>query len=118
MKTILLVENHPNLGALYQEELSDAGYYTLRATSGHEASIQVALHHLDLLVLEPLVPGADEVERVLARWPHLPVIINSGHDTSLTGRVWQRAAFVPKSSDLNELVLAIELLLAPTKKRA
>ena len=115
MKTILLVENHPHLAALYGEELREAGYYTLHASCGHEAAIQIALHRLDLMVLEPLVPSVDEVERALARWPELPIVINSSPDSCPIHCAWQNAAFVPKSGDLNPLKLNIEQVLFQPK---
>lgn len=119
MKTILLVEDHPNLGALYQEELSEAGYHTLHARSGDEAGQHMAGHHLDLVVIEPSAPSMDVMQRMLADWPELPVIINSGdgHPPD-TFCGWDSAAFVSKSSDLSELLSQIQQVLdSPKTKR-
>ena len=119
MKTILLVEDHVGLGALYQEELSEAGYHTLRAGSGAEASLQMAGQHFDLVVLEPNAPGMDVMRGLLANAPGLPIIINSGTGGSSIGfHGWNGAAFVAKSSDLSELLLRIQQLLdSPYAKR-
>ena len=118
MKTILLVENHANLSALYQEELSDAGYHTLHARSGDEAGQHMKGHHLDLVVIEPDAPGMDVMGKLLADCPDLPVIINSGHNCSPHGfHGWSPAAFVSKSSDLSELMLRIQQILDSTRTR-
>ena len=117
MKTILLVEDNLNLGALYQEELGEAGYHMLRAGNGREALKQMAEHHLDLVVLEldlpGMLPGMDTMEQMLAAQPGLPVIINSGYASYKDSfRSWSAAAFVSKSSDLSELKLQIQQVLA------
>lgn len=112
MKTILVVEDHPNLGVLYQEELSEAGYRTLCACNGHEASQQMAHHHLDLVVLELDLPGMDRFDQMLVESPKLPIIINSGYSTD-SFRPWPAAAFVSKSGDLSELKLQIQQVLNP-----
>ncbi len=115
MKTILVVEDDPHLGALYQEELSEAGYHTLRAVSGREAIAQMMAHHLDLVVLDINLPGMDGIEvmeQMLEEQPHLPVIINSGYDSYQTSfRTWSAAAFVVKSGDLSELKTQIQRVL-------
>jgi DNA-binding response OmpR family regulator len=74
MKTILLVENDPNLGALYQEELGEAGYHTLRATSRRGVIEQIMEHRLDLMVLDISMPdmnGIEGMERTLEAQPYL-----------------------------------------------
>ena len=115
MKPILLVEDNPNLGALYQEELSDAGYHTLRATSGSEAIEQMMKHRFDLVVLEINLSGMDGIEvleTMLDAQPHLPVIINSGHDGYKTSFLMEKAAaFVLKSGDLTELKAQVERVI-------
>ena len=115
MKTILLVEDNLDLSALYQEELGEAGYHTLRAASGREAIEQMMEHRLDLVVLDINLPGMDGIEvmeRMLAEQPHLPVIINSGYDSYKDSfRTWSAAAYVVKSGDLSELKSQIQRVL-------
>lgn len=118
MKTILLVENHPNLGALYQEELSEAGYHTLHARSGDEAGQHMTGHQLDLVVIEPSAPGMDVMKGLLDNSPDLPIIINTADDClteSFHGL--HSAAFVPKSSDLSELLSEIQQVLDKSKDK-
>lgn len=117
MKTILLIElieDDPNLGALYQEELGDAGYHTLRAASGREAIARMMGHRLDPVVLDINMSGMDgieEMEAMLEEQPHLPVIINSGHDSYKDSFRLGSAAYVVKSSDLSELKAQIQCVL-------
>ncbi len=76
MKTIFLVEDNPNLGALYQEELDEIGYHTLRALNGREALEQMIEHHPDLVVLDlnlSDMDGLEVLERMTEAQPHLPL---------------------------------------------
>ena len=111
MKTILLLEDDPNLGALYQEELSDEGHRLLRARDGREALEKLAAHSPDLIVLELNLPGMEDVERTLAAQPGLPVIINSGYSCEGESFHLWASAFVLKSSNLSELKLRIQQVL-------
>jgi DNA-binding response OmpR family regulator len=116
MKTILLVENDLNLGALYEEELSDGGYHVLRAGDGRQGVEMANYTQPDIVVLDinmPDMDGIEALERMLGEQPHLPVVINSGHDSYKDSfRSWSAAAFVLKSSDLSELKSQIYLVLA------
>lgn len=113
MKTILMVEDNLNLGTLYHEELSEAGYHMLRAGNGTDALKQMAEYHLDLVVLDLNLPGMELMEQILATQPKLPVIVNSGCDSDKDCvRSWSAAAFVSKSSDLDELKLQIHQVLS------
>jgi CheY-like chemotaxis protein len=115
MKTILLVEDNPNLGDLYQEELGEIGYHTLRASNGREALEQMAQHRPDLVIFDINMPGTDGfevMEQMLAVQPGVPIIINSGyagHQDSF--RSWMAEAFVSKCSDLTELKSQIHRVL-------
>jgi CheY-like chemotaxis protein len=115
MKTILLVEDSPNLGDLYQEELGEAGYHTLRACNGQEALQQMMQHRPDLVVLDinmPCMDGLEVMERMLAAQPGVPIIINSGYAGYQDNfRCWSAEAFVSKSSDLTELKSQIHRVL-------
>ncbi len=115
MKTILIVEDYAALGALYQEELDEAGYHTLRAGNGREALELMVGHHPDLVVLDINMAGMDGfevLERMTGLQPQLPVIINSGI-SSYQHRYgsWSAVAFVTKSSDLSELMLQVQRML-------
>lgn len=116
MKSILLVEDDPNLGNLYDEELSDEGYHVLRAGNGREGVEMSGQMRPDIVVTDINMPGMDGlemIERMLAAQPGLPVIINSAYDSYKDSfRSWSAEAFVSKSSDLSELKLRIQQVLA------
>ena len=117
MKTILLLEDDLNLGALYHEELSDEGYHLLRARDGREALEKLAAHRPDLIVLELNLPGMEDVERTLAAWPGLPIIINSGYSCEGESCHNWASALVLKSSNLSELKLRIQQVLEAHEPR-
>ena len=116
MKSILLVEDDPNLGNLYDEELSDEGYHVLRAGNGREGVEMSGQMRPDIVVTDINMPGMDGlemIERMLAAQPGLPFIINSAYDSYKDSfRSWSAEAFVSKSSDLSELKLRIQQVLA------
>lgn len=107
MKTILLVEDDPNLGNLYDEELSDEGYHVLRAYDGREGVEMARQMRPDVVVIDINMPGMDgleALERMLEEKPCLSVIINSAYASYKDSfRSWSTSAFVSKSSDLTEL---------------
>lgn len=120
IKTILIVEDDPNQGLLYEEELSDEGYRVLRATNGREALEIVKVRHVDCVVLDinmPVMDGLDAMGRMLEHKPQLPVVINtafSAYKDSFTS--WAADAYVMKSSDLTELKVRIKEALARTEQ--
>ncbi len=82
MKTILVVEDAPNQGLLYEQELTDEGYRVLRAMDGREAIKVVEEHRPDCVVLDinlPVMNGLDALSKILDVQPGLPVIINTAY---------------------------------------
>ncbi len=107
MKTILVVEDDPNQGLLYEQELNDEGYRVLRAKNGREALNMVKEHRLDCVVLDinmPVMDGLDALGRILELQPKLPVIINTAFPAYQESFMsWTADAYVVKSSDLTGL---------------
>lgn len=116
MKTILVVDSHRNLGLLYQQELSDEGYQVEVIHDGHQALERIALHPPDLLVMELRLRGmngTDVVRHIAARYPALPIVLNTAPGYVQEDVVtWRAHACVAKSSDLTELKRAIRQVLA------
>ncbi|MCS6859845.1 MAG: response regulator [Abditibacteriales bacterium] len=115
MKTILVVEDDPHQGLLYEQELMDEGYRVLRAMDGCEAIKMVEEHCPDCIVLDinlPVVNGLDALSIILHQQPGLPVIINTAYACYQDDfRSWAADAFVLKSSNLTELKACIKASL-------
>lgn len=107
MKTILVVEDDPHQGLLYEQELSDEGYRVLRAMNGREGLGVVKTQAPDCLVMDinmPVMDGLDALGKILAVRPALPVILNSAFSSYRDSFMsWAADAYVVKSSDLTEL---------------
>ena len=57
MKTILLVDDEAYLRMLVYTTLDDPAYRILEATDGNQALAMARAEHLDLLVLDLMMPG-------------------------------------------------------------
>jgi DNA-binding response OmpR family regulator len=116
MKTVLVVEDDPHQGLLYEQELTDEGYDVLRASNGREGLNVVKAKAPDCLVLDinmPVMDGLDALGKILALRPTLPVIINSAFSSYKDSFMsWAADAYVTKSSDLTELKTRIRETLA------
>src|SRR5262245_44193164 len=60
--TILIVDDEPLNVDLLEQELADAGYCTLSATSGHQALKLAATTAPDLILLDVMMEGMDGYE--------------------------------------------------------
>ena len=122
MKTILVVEDDPHQGVLYEQELTDEGYRVLRAMDGREAIMMAAAHRPDCVVLDinlPVMNGLDALSRILDAQPGLPVIINTAYASYQNSFMsWAADAFVLKSSNLTELKMRIKALLEKAQPEA
>jgi signal transduction histidine kinase len=61
LETVLVVEDEPALRELESLMLEEAGYDVLTAANADEALFVAAEHVIDLLVVDVVMPGADEV---------------------------------------------------------
>jgi CheY-like chemotaxis protein len=84
-KTILVVEDEPDLRQLVAEVLNDHGYRVLEAANGVEALGVWRLHRdqIDLLLTDIVLPegitGPVLAQRLKAEQPQLRVLYTSGH---------------------------------------
>ena len=116
MPTVLVVDDEAHLCELYRQELEDAGYDVVTASTGADALVAVEQGSIDVVTLDIAMPGMDGIEalsRILALDNRLPVILSSAYasyqDDFMT---WAAEAYVVKSSDLTELKQRIEQALA------
>ncbi len=77
MKTILVVDDAPNIVELLRMYLEGAGYATLTATDGPTAVELHRRHRPDLVILDVMLPGMDgfEVCRAIRREADTPVLM-------------------------------------------
>ena len=77
MKTILVVDDAPNIVELLRLYLEGAGYATLVASDGPSAVEAHRKHHPDLVILDVMLPGMDgfEVCRAIRREADTPVLM-------------------------------------------
>ena len=83
-RTVLIVDDEESILRSVSDVLADEGFETVTATSANEALRCIERSPPDLILLDIAMPGRDgldalaEVRRV---WPHLPVVMMSGHGT-------------------------------------
>ena len=114
-KKILLVEDEPALGMLYEEELREEGYEVLIARNGKEAIQRYEEEEADLIILDIVLPVMDGIEAMnLLKEKHgkVPIILQSSYSEYRTDpRTRVADAFVMKSGDLEELKKIIRGIL-------
>ena len=79
---ILIVEDDSNINELLKEVLQEAGYETVQAFSGTEASMRIGMESYSLVILDLMLPGksGDAVLAAIRKNSQMPVIILSAKD--------------------------------------
>ncbi len=121
MFKILIVEDNENLQKLYSAILKSNGYTTLSAYNGEEALKVLEKEHVDLMILDVMMPVMDgyELTDVLRQGgSELPILMI----TAKTAREDKRAGFLvgiddymTKPVDEEEMLLRIKALLRRSK---
>lgn len=118
-RQILVVDDGVDLQGGLAAMLHKAGFDTLRARSFHEAcALLETRHDLVLLCFDGLLPGQEThglLQRVTEHWPHLRVLLCSGHEEAELARRGIDSTSVPvlaKPCSTADLVTAINKLLA------
>jgi DNA-binding response OmpR family regulator len=111
MKTLLIVEDDPNLRLLYEEEFREEGYHVLTAASGEEALEIARRSKVAGVVLDIRLGGMDGLEvmrRLLDVSPDTVVVLNSAYPSFKSNFAsWGAERYVVKSSNLRELKQAV-----------
>jgi DNA-binding NtrC family response regulator len=115
-KTILIIDDEPEIRNLMEEILSEEGYKTLSAESAQRAEQIIAAHQVDLVYLDIWMSGTDGVD-LLKKWTKTnklkaPIIMISGHATIKTAVETTRLG----AFDFIEKPLSIEKLLTSAEK--
>jgi CheY-like chemotaxis protein len=114
VSTILLVDDEPDILALYSEVLELRDCRVLRARDGVEALAVARARRPDLVVTDCQMPRmtGSELSRRLHEDPRLrdvPVLMHSSSRNPHAPGVWR---FLPKSAELSEFEAAVDALLA------
>ena len=115
MTTILVVDDEPTLREIVAEMLREERYTVITAPDGQQAVELVKREHVDLVLMDVMMPGLDGREAYLAMRAHpeipdMPVVMMSAGiapdrlDPSL-------AAFLPKPFQLDQLLDLVARLI-------
>ena len=116
-KTVLVVDDDPDLLKLLALRLGAAGYTVHAAESGEKALAQLAVSRPDVVVTDLKMGGMDGLalfEAIQKRAPTLPVIILTAHGTIPEAVDATRRGvfgFLPKPFEGRELVAQVEQAL-------
>lgn len=111
---LLLVDDEEDVTKLLCLRLARRGYACVAAASGAGALQCLREQLCHVVVMDVKMPGMDGIEtlqHIRAAWPHLPVILLSGHaDMQTAVQAMQTGAFgyLMKPVDFDELLFKIE----------
>ena len=117
MITILLIEDDNNIRRLYKDILTEEGYNVLEASDGLEALEFFDSHHINLILVDIMMPNMDGMELTkLLRQSNIdiPLIMISAKSDSFTKLEGFRAGiddYMTKPIDEEELLLRIKAIL-------
>ena len=123
-RTILIVDDEPNILSSLSRALELESYRPQRAGSGSAALELVAKRRPDLVLLDVAMPGLDGLEvlsRLKQEHADLPVVMMSGHSTIETAVAATKLGaydFVEKPLSSEKLLIIIKNALAAERLRA
>lgn len=116
-RTILIVDDDPDILRLMSMRLRAAGYETISVSNGEAALAHIALNSPDLVITDLRMPGMDGMtlfKAIQSSKPHLPVIIVTAHGSEAEAlNAIQRGVFdfLTKPFDNKYLLQQIESAL-------
>lgn len=118
-RTILIVEDEPIIRMCAAEMVEDAGYIALEVGDAQAAMALLEDGKPVAAVFTDInLPGgmdglalAEEVER---RWPEIRILIASGRAAPPASQLSGKVSFIPKPYGSDELLAALEAVLAGT----
>ncbi len=119
MKTVLVVDDAPNIVELLRLYLEQAGYATIAATDGPTALELHRRHRPDLVVLDVMLPGLDgfEVCRAIRREADTPILMltaRSDDVDAIVGLELGADDYVTKPFNPRALVARVRAILRRT----
>ena len=119
MKTILVVDDAPNIVELLRLYLEGAGFATISAADGPSAIELHRTEHPDLVILDLMLPGIDgfEVCRVIRRVADTPVLMLTARTDDIDASVGLEIGaddYVTKPFNPRALVARVKAILRRT----
>lgn len=121
--TVLFAEDEPLIRLVATDALVEAGFRVIEVADGQGALAQLAAHpEIELLITDVRMPGnIDGIElthRVVERWPHMAIIVTSGHAHLEAGDLPRGGLFLSKPYAPATLVLMAASLVGPPLRHA
>ena len=122
MFPILVAEDDKSAGRLIMDTLSDAGYEPVLAADGLQAYAMLTQRHVDLLVLDLMLPELDGfslLRQLRESGSTLPVLVLTAREAIADKRRGLRAGaddYMVKPADEEELLLRIAALLRRSRQ--
>lgn len=121
MFNILIVDDQPNIRRLYEYTLEKNGYRTFSAANGEEALSTLGAQHIDLVILDVMMPVLDGygcLKALRESGSNVPVLIITAKDEPEDVRrsfLLGTDDFMVKPVDEIEMILRIKALLRRSK---
>lgn len=87
-KTILIVDDNPNMSSLLVEMLEVFHYKAIRAVDGHDALDKIAGNDIAMVITDmrmPRMSGLELLYTIKEKRPKLPVVLISGYSVDELG---------------------------------
>jgi DNA-binding response OmpR family regulator len=115
-KTVLVVDDEPNILEPVEAYLEKQGYKVLTAQRGQDALAFVKRGGIDIMLLDLMLPdiSGEDVCRIIRRTSHLPIIMLTAkvaEDSQLEGLQLGADDYITKPFSLKLLVARIEAVL-------
>jgi DNA-binding NtrC family response regulator len=113
---ILLVEDEAITRNALADALRSEGHEVIQAADGNEALALLQKSRFDLVITDLLIPnqsGFVLVTSIRVMWPHMPILLISGHLSPEAGKFVSEGftEFIHKPIDPVELVATVKRLL-------
>ncbi len=87
-KSILIVDDNPNMSSLLSEMLEIFNYESVRAGDGIEALSKLEKNNFSMVITDMRMPnmtGLELLEKVKEKYPKIPVVLISGYSVENGG---------------------------------
>jgi DNA-binding NtrC family response regulator len=87
-KTILIVDDNPNMSSLLAEMLEVFHYEAIRAADGHDALNKIENSEIAMVITDmrmPRMSGLELLQTIKEKRPKLPVVLISGYSVDEVG---------------------------------